>query len=278
MFEKRNAWSKRLAYPVLIALDKADADLLSGEFVGRVDPMSYFIPENAAALLLCSDERLNNVDLKTLFADKIQDNPIFPIRIPGSVAGQDSAKLINLLHELGFSKIAATAHADCGAANYDMNQKDIIDEVDQYAKDLITDLEKLNVENWGFINSKDEPGLDHFHPASCLLIDGTGRFNDNSDGVLPREKFILNRKIYDDPELAVSHIKFLAGIALGHHGIGIEDENQNFGFSPEHSFYIFVTAYNDEELRQYMEEAKKAIEPSQKNLVKIIGFLAPKAG
>lgn len=278
MFEKRNAWNKRLAHFVLIALDKINPCLLSGEFISRMNPENYYIPENAIAILLCSDERLNNVDLTSLFKDKIHDDPIFPIRIPGSVVGQDLPKLVNSLYELGFSKIVATAHADCGAANYDLKLKEINIDTNQHAKDLIAGLEEFGIENWGFIDIKECPSLYHSHLGVCLLIDGTGHRNDLPDSVLPKDQFVLNRKVYDDPQLVISHIKLLTSIPLGSHGIGIKDENQNFGFSLEHPFYIFVCAYNDEELRQYMDEATEAIETFPRNTVKVTGFLAPKVG
>ena len=61
--KKLAAWSRRLTYPVFGALDRNFQQLLSGEFIDRINPDSYRIPKNAVALLLCSDERLNGLNL-----------------------------------------------------------------------------------------------------------------------------------------------------------------------------------------------------------------------
>ncbi len=278
MFNKREAWNKRLNSPVLIALDKTDATLLPEEFVSKIDPQNYYLAENAIAMLLCSDERLNNLDLTALFKDQSHGKPIFPIRIPGSVVGQDLPKLAGSLHGWGFSEIVVTSHADCGAAKYEVALKGLNIDTDQYAKELVAAAEKFGIANWGFIDRQKCPSLDNFHPGVCLLIDGTGQRNNASDSLLPNEQFVLNSKVDDDPKLLCSHIKLLTGIPFSSHGIGVKDENQNFGFSPLHPFYIFVSAYNDEKLRQYMNEAAQAIETFPENMVKITGFLAPKAG
>lgn len=120
--------------------------------------------------------------------------------------------------------------------------------------------------------------LDHFYPVICLLIDGTGHRNNLLDNVFPPEEFILNRKKYSDIDLMLSHIKALINIPLGKNGIGVKNQNQDFGFSEINPFYIFVCAYNDSELRQYMDESLKITKDFPENLLKVVGFLAPKVG
>lgn len=254
--EKLAAWSRRLTYPIFNALDKDFQKLLSGEFAVRMNPDVYRIPNKAIALLLCSDERLNNLDLEKMFEDQREGKPVFPVRLPGAVVGQDIEKLKEKLEGYDFYKLAAASHADCGAAG-----------TDQHAKDLVSNLD--GIENWGFIDKEEDPELKGIHTASCLLFDGTGRRNYLSDGVLPSECLILNRAVYSDFELAKSHIEILTKIALGNHGLGSL-------FSIKHPFYIFVSALNYVGLEEYIVEAESVAKNFPENLVKIVGFLAPR--
>lgn len=257
--KKLEFWSKRLTYPVLNYLDKqlsAEELILSGEFTGRMNPESYRIPNGAVALLLCSDERLNNLNLEKIFEGQREKKPIFPVRLPGAVVGQDFEKLREKLSDYDFYKLAAASHADCGTAG-----------TDQHAQDLVADLP--GIENWGFIDKDQDSELKGIHPASCLLFDGTGRRNYLSDGVLPDECFILNRAVYDDSELAKLHTGILTKIALGNHGLDCL-------FSKEHPFYIFVSALNNGSLIKYMDEAEETAESFPENLVKVVGFIAPR--
>lgn len=125
------------------------------------------------------------------------------------------------------------------------------------------------IENWGFIDKEEGPELKGAHTASCLLFDGTGRHNYLPDSVLPDERFMLNRAVYSDGELAKSHMNILIKIALGDHGLG------SF-FSPEHPFYIFVSALNNENLIRYMDEAEEVVKTLPEDLVKVVGFIAPR--
>lgn len=256
--EQLAAWSRRLTYPVINALDKDFNGILSGEFAGRMNPDSYRIPKNAIALLLCSDERLNNLNLEKMFEDQREKKPIFPVRLPGAVVGQDIEKLRERLEEYNFYKLAAASHADCGAAG-----------TDQHAKDLVSDLEDKGIENWGFIDQEKDPELKGIHTASCLLFDGTGRRNYLSDGVLPDECFILNRAVYSDPELAKLHAGILIKIALSNHGLGEL-------FSKENPFYIFISALDYVSLGKYTNEAENIAKNFPENLVKVVGFIVPR--
>lgn len=265
--EKLAAWSRRLTYPVINALDKDFKNILSGEFAGRINPEAYCISTESVALLLCSDERLNNLNLEKLFENKREDKSIFPVRLPGAVVGQDIEKLREKLEEYNFYKLAVASHVDCGAAGLDLLGKGLSVDTDQHAQDLVSDLP--GIENWGFIDKKEDPELAGMHTASCFLYDGTGKRNYIPDGVLPAECFILNRAVYSDSELAKSHLKILIKIALGHHGLG------SF-FSKDHPFYIFVSAINDERLRKYMDEAEEVVKTLPENNVKVVGFIAPR--
>lgn len=265
--EQLAAWSRRLTYPVLNALDKDFKGILSGEFAGRINPDAYRIPDKAIALLLCSDERLNNLNLDKIFENKREDKSIFPVRLPGAVAGQDIEKLKEKLRDFDFSKLAVASHADCGAAGLDLLGKGLSVDTDQYAQDLVSDLP--GIENWGFIDREENPELAGMHTASCFLYDGTGKRNYIPDGVLPSECFILNRAVYSDVELAKQHMEILIKIALEKHGLG------SF-FSKEHPFYIFVSAINDEDLRKYMNEAEEVVKILPRDLVKVVGFIAPR--
>ena len=151
-------------------------------------------------------------------------------------------------------------------------------DADTHAKEIVAHQSDFGIENWGFIDGDMAPVLRLPHPGACLLIDGTGRSNNKADGVLPNEQFVLNRKVYSDSELAKTHIAVLAGIPLGEHGIGVESADQDFGFSAENPFYIFVCADNDDDLRKYISEVEEAIQTLPKNLIKIAGFLAPRVG
>lgn len=122
---------------------------------------------------------------------------------------------------------------------------------------------------------EDLQNSDHFSPAACLLIDGTGYRNDLSDNVLPSNIIILNRKT--DSDLS-SSIKTIITTLFGNKGIGKRSKDQDFGFSKDNPFYIFVCAFNDEELRQYMNEVSETIKDFQDSLIKIVGFLVPKVG
>lgn len=268
--EKLAAWSIRLSSPVLNYLDRLLSEkelILSGEFTGRINPEAYRISKDAVALLLCSDERLNNLNLEKMFSDQRGEKPVFPVRLPGAVVGQDIEKLKEKLGAYDFPKLAAASHADCGAAGLDLKKKGLSVDTDQHAKDLVSNLE--GIEDWGFIGKEDAPELKGIHPASCLLIDGTGRRNYLSDNVLPNECFMLNRVLYSDDELATSHIGVLTKIALGEHGLGSL-------FSREHPFYIFVSALDDESLRRYMDEAEGVAKILPENLVRVVGFIAPR--
>lgn len=131
--EQLAAWSRRLTYPIINALDKNFQNLLSGEFIERINPESYHIPEDSVALLLCSDERLNNLNLEEMFDDKSDKKPIFPVRLPGAVVGQDIEKLKGKLQEYDFYKFAAVSHADCGVAGFDLLGKGLSVDTDQHA-------------------------------------------------------------------------------------------------------------------------------------------------
>lgn len=254
--ERLDFWSKRLTSPVLIALDNNFQKVLSGDFVERMNPEAYRIPKEAVALLLCSDERLNNLNLEKMFEKEREGKPIFPVRLPGAVVDQDVDELKEKFKDYDFYKLAAASHADCGAAG-----------TDQHAKDLVSNLEEI--EDWGFIDKEDDPELNGIHSAGCLLFDGTGKRNYLSDGVLPEECFMLNRAVYSDPELAKSHIDILTKIALGDHGLGSL-------FSKEHPFYIFVSALDNGNLIKYMDEAEEAVKSFPEGLVKVVGFQAPR--
>ncbi len=267
--EKLAAWSKRLSSPVLNDLDRYSEKklILSGEFIGRINPDAYRIPKDAIALLLCSDERLNNLNLGKMFGGFSEEKSIFPIRLPGAVVGQDIGQLKEKLKEYNFPKLAAASHADCGAVKLDLIEKGLSVDIDQHAKDLASNLE--DIENWGFVGIEDIPQLKGIHPACCLLVDGTGRRNYLSDDVLPNECFMLNRAVYTDNKLAASHIGVLTNIALGDHGLGSL-------FTREHPFYLFVSALDDESLRRYMDEAEGITKSLPGDLVRVVGFIAPR--
>lgn len=184
--EKRTAWNKRMDLPILINLDNyyqktpGIQSILSGEFVGKINPESYRISDN----------------LKP-----------------------------------------------------------------QNLTELIEDLKQST----------------HFSPVVCLLVDGTGFRNDLPDNVLPSKIIVLNRKIYTNIENLGSDIKTLISIFLSKKGIGKKSKDQDFGFSKQNPFYIFVSSYNDDELRQYMDEASKVAE-NYDSLIKVVGFLVPKVG
>ncbi|MFA5933305.1 MAG: hypothetical protein WCV81_03540 [Microgenomates group bacterium] len=118
----------------------------------------------------------------------------------------------------------------------------------------------------------------HFSPAVCILVDGTGHRNDTPESVLPVDQFVVNRKKYDNSEDFASNIKMLMEIVMGNKGIGKRTKDQDFGFSKDHPFYIFVSAFADEDLRQYMDEVLKIVSETKNDLVKVVGFLAPKVG
>lgn len=115
----------------------------------------------------------------------------------------------------------------------------------------------------------------HFSPVACLLVDGTGFRSDLFDNVLPSKIIIINRKTVSD---IASPIKTIINILFGSKGIGKRSKDQDFGFSKDNPFYIFVCSFNDGELRQYMDEVLKTIEGFQDDLIKVVGFLAPKVG
>lgn len=118
---------------------------------------------------------------------------------------------------------------------------------------------------------------DQFYPAVCLLVDGTGKRNDLPDNILPVEQFVINRSVYGEINEFISHLKALVKIPFTTKGIGMVGKDQDFGFSEVNPFYIFVCAFNDEDLRKFMDEILKT-DFYQKHLLKVVGFLAPKAG
>ncbi len=273
-------WQKRESYPLLRELDQwfnepEHRDDVSVQREIAVNPESYQVDKTAEVVVACSDERLSPISYRMLFG--LEREPRL-VRIPGTAVGWtigEYDQMVASLKEEGAPKIYVTSHGDCGAAKL---VSPIGVDPDEYAKHIVKNLieQGVDVEDLGHIDRDAAPTLRRIHPGLCLLIDATGQRNQESDGQLPDEQFVLTAKVYENRELLKDHIKTLAGIPLGGHGIGRVGDTRRIGFSAEHPFYLFVAANDQHDLDKNMQEAEEAIEGMPEGVMRVVGFIVPK--
>lgn len=273
-------WKARSSYPLLETLDKEFA--LPANRDGRpitidiqVNPNAYAVADEAAAVLVCSDERLNEVDWRALFPRL--SGSIRLVRVPGARIGfsdEEMKAMAGLLKKAGAPLVYATSHEDCGAARAEADARGIADH-ERYAQEAVKTLqEDCGIEYLGYVPAAIAPALSRPHPGLCLMVDGTGRRNELYDGQLPREAFVVTATVYDRADVLKAHIKTLVSIALGHHGYGLAEDHSTVGFSSEHPFYVFVAADQERDLVKYFSVAEEAI-GGLPDAVRIVGFIAP---
>jgi len=137
---------------------------------------------------------------------------------------------------------------------------------------------KINPDAYRIDDNCIQKNSNNSDPVTSFLVDGTGYRNNIADNVLPSDELVISRKKYDNLESFYSKLKSVIEISFSDKGIGKRTKDQDFGFSKDHPFYIFVCAYNDNELRQYMDEVLANLKDFPENLVKVVGFLVPKVG
>ena len=177
----------------------------------------------------------------------------------GLLSVDNRPKIVQGIKELGIKTV--TGHENCGAAALAFPGPDSDSHGYEYAESLAADAGVVYKEVRR--NKFREPN----HSESCLVVEGTGRFNCANWPDFPTQ-FIDSSPVFNLPDNDTKNDIFaLTNIALGDHSFGAR-------FDATHPFFIMVSANNQEQLERLMTLSKEAVAKFG-DRVQVKGFVAP---
>lgn len=167
--------------------------------------------------VVCIDERVH-----------ISDAGKPEICIAGTLVLMDDAQrqiTLSRLRQAGITGV--TYHEFCGAAglfkdNHHDDSRSILEIARDAAQKVADELGLPSPQKIGYSQDSDIPmrGINEFHHARIVIVDGSGRFNPGILGI--KDSFQSSVYYHPDREYTAKEIELMLGIIMGGHGFGKE--------------------------------------------------------
>ncbi len=211
--------------------------------------------------LVCADERVSsNLGKKIGIAGQL------------ILASEEEVKKFVNEHKGKIKNV--TSHFDCGAAAKKFasitesgeSLPEGVNTPDELGTRFSENLSKKLGANLTYI--PEEELSSSIHNARAICLDATGKFDPSVLSEMP-DSFVCSGPGFGlSPEYCQTELEILSSIACGDHGFYDR-------FNKENPFYIFVSAYNQNDLDKWMQVASQSVKDAD-GKVQVKGFIVEK--